>query len=118
MNRSKLRRLEEAFASSDADNPRLPASVEERRRLFVEGLPPLLRQVYREDDPRADPAHLATLTLPQLHGVYKEAVQADIAAYRATNPPQLEAFRRLPVSEKIRILRSDYRSWPAALRHP
>jgi hypothetical protein len=117
MNKSQLRRLEEAFMPDDGENPRLPTSPEDRRRMLADGLPALCRDVFGEDDSRADPAALAEMTIEELHSVYRQAVQSDIAAWRATNPPQLEVFRRLPVAEKIRLLRRDSRTWPAALRH-
>ena len=84
--------------------------------MLADGLPALCRDVFGADDPRADPARLAKMTLEELHSVYRQALQHNIATWRATRPPELEAFRRLPTSEKIRMLRRDYRSWPAQLR--
>jgi hypothetical protein len=118
LNHSRLKRLEEALQLDDAETPRprLPATHEERRQMFAGSLPILCRDLFGPDDPRADPAHLADLTLEELRGVFREAMQEGIAKWRATNPPQREAFRRLPVSGKIRILRTDYRGWPAELQ--
>ena len=118
MNKSHLVRLEKAFRLDDGENsqPRLPASREERRRMLAGMLPSLCRDVFGIDDPRADPARLAEMTIEQLHNLYRQAVEEDVALWRATNPPQLEAFRRLPVTERIRVLRRDHRSWPAELR--
>jgi hypothetical protein len=117
VNKSQLTRLEQIFQLDDGENPRLPASPEERRQLLADGLPSLCVAVFGADDPRADPARLAAMTTEELRVIYWQALQHDIATYRATNPPQLEAFHRLPTSEKIRLLRRDYRNWPAELRH-
>ncbi len=117
MSKARLKRLEEALQPNvEVPRPRIPATREGRRQWFAETLPALCREVFGADDPRADPAHLADMTLEELHRIYHEATQKGIADWVATNPPQREAFRRLPLSEKVRILRTDYRAWPAELK--
>jgi hypothetical protein len=117
MNKHQLRRLEEAFAPSDAGEARICATPEDRRQMLADGLPAFLRHVFGVDDERADPTRLEAMTLEQLRALYWLALRHDIARWREANPPELEAFRRLPTSEKVRLLRRDCRTWPAELRH-
>jgi hypothetical protein len=65
--------------------------------------------VFALDDPRTDSEHLATLTLPQLHEVYLSAVNAGIARWVATDPPELARFCALSVAEKMRVIRNGAR---------
>ncbi len=117
MSKARLKRLEEALQPNvEVPRPRIPATREERRAWLAETLPALCRKAFGVGDPRADPAYLAGLTLKELYDVYRQVLEKEIADWAATNPPQREAFRRLPLSEKVRILRTDYRNWPAELK--
>ena len=116
MNKHQLRRLEEAFAPSDAGEARICATPEDRRQMLADGLPAFLRHVFGVDDERADPTRLEAMTLEELRAIYRQALEHDIAHWREANPPEREAWSRLPTAEKIRLLRRDYRSWPAQLR--
>jgi hypothetical protein len=81
--------------------------------MLADGLPALCAGIFGA----AVPADIEAVPLEELHTLYRQAMQADIERWRATNPPEMEAFHQLPVNEKIRLLRRDYRSWPAELRH-
>ena len=114
MSKARLKRLEAALQA--AKRSRILDTPEERRQFLAENLPSLCHKVFGADDPRAEPAHLADMTLEQLLGVYRAAIEESIARWRAANPPELEAFRRLPVSEKIRILCAGRLICPAELQ--
>jgi hypothetical protein len=87
-----------------SDSTKHPPTEEERRQMFVGLLATRGGEVFEPGDPRADRAYLATRTLGELHVIYREWLERDIAAWKATNPPELEAFRQLDIAAKVEVL--------------
>jgi hypothetical protein len=73
----------------------------------VETLPPLCAEAFGADDRRASRAYLEALSLPELQTVFKDMVAKRVADALAQPRPDLLAFRALPSSEKLKILRND-----------
>jgi hypothetical protein len=102
----KLLQEAAALITAAAANPRriLYATEEVKRRGFVETLAADCPRVFGADDPRAERAYLDALTLPELHTVFRDMMEAEIAAARANPTPDMIAFRQLDVAAKIEVL--------------
>jgi hypothetical protein len=77
---------------------------EARRARFVEELPRLCRDVWGADDRRADPAHLAAMTLEQLVAICCEAMEENARRWGESHPQEMAEFRALSLAEKINLL--------------
>ncbi len=103
--KTRLNRLKEAFAAVEAKDanalPPIPATCEGRRQMLARDLPARCAEILGPDHPYAAPAHLAGMTLEQLHNAFFETVRQGSAEYAE----EIEAFRRLAPHEKILVLR-------------
>jgi hypothetical protein len=91
-------------ATAEDSRRNLYATEEEKRRMFVETWAADCPRVFGADDRRADRAYLETLMLHELCMVFREMIDRNIAAWKATNPPELVAFRQLDAAAKIQVL--------------
>jgi hypothetical protein len=113
VNRTRLKRLEEAFQPDDPMDPRPTSPAGWHRLLLAEGpmqsLMKLSLEAFGPDDPRADAAYLRTLTYRQLLHVFRDGMKTVVERDLANG--SMDWFRALPVEEKIRLLRQPERDW-------
>lgn len=109
MRRARLDAIQRSLKQPESDGRIvLPASEEGRHRMLLEEEPlqslvNLTREAFGLDDPRADAAHLRTLTYHQLLGVYCDAMNAVVERNLANG--SMDWFRALSVAEKVRLCR-------------
>jgi hypothetical protein len=115
MKRARLDAIERSLKQPEGDRRIvLPPSVEARHRMLLDEEPlqslvNLTREAFGPDDPRADAAHLRTLTYHQLLNVYRDGMR--IVVERDLSNGSLEWFRALPLAEKVRLCRQPERDW-------
>jgi hypothetical protein len=115
INRAAIQRLRDKLSTlGDGETEQVKPwllTPEQKRQWWIGELPRLIIDAFGPDDPRANRAHLDTLSQEQLHRLYLDCVHSSIETWKATNPADLEAFRNLSVEEKVRVLR-DQRGQP------